>query len=78
MSYEVIVMQGMVDTIAELNRNIDFICEQLAKDFGPPCNFSPIDHIMLAIGNCEEYCRNVPKSKCWRRYFEEIQRRTEQ
>lgn len=72
------VIKYMAAMIAELENKIDFICEQLAKDFGLPCDFSPIDHIMLAIGRCGEDCGNVPKSECWRRYFEEVQRRAEQ
>lgn len=72
------VIKYMAATIAALERKIEFICEQLAKDFGPPCNFSPIDHIMLAIGRCGEDCGNVSKSKCWEKYFEEVQRRVDQ
>ena len=72
------VINGMADTIAELEEKINFICEQLAKDFDEPCNFSPMDEIMLSIGRCGEDCGNVPKRECWRRYFEEVQRRSEQ
>lgn len=72
------VINGMADTIAELENKIDFICEQLAQDFDEPCNFSPMDEIMLSIGRCGEDCGDVPKSECWRRYFEEMQRRSEQ
>lgn len=67
----------MADTIVELEYKIEFICEQVAKDFGEPCNFSPMDEIMLSIGRCGEDCGDVPKSECWRRYFEEMQRRAE-
>lgn len=70
------LINGMANTIAELERKIEFICEQLAKDFGPPCKFSPIDHIMFAIGRCGEDCRKIPRSECWKRYFEEVQRRS--
>ena len=76
MSIEVI--KGMADTIAKLERKIDFICEQLAKDFETPCNFSPMDEIMLEDGRCEKDCGEIPESECWKRYFEEMQRRAEQ
>lgn len=71
------VINGMADTIAELENKIDFICEQLAQDFDEPCNFSPMDEIMLSIGRCGEDCGDVPKSECWKRYFEVMQRRAE-
>ena len=72
-------MQGMADTIAELENKIDFIYEQLAKDFDIPCNFSPIDEVMFDSGRCEHDCREIkPDSECWKRYFEVMQRRSEQ
>ena len=73
------VINGMADTIAELERKIDFIYEQLAKDFDIPCNFSPIDEVMFDSGRCEQDCREIkPDSECWKRYFEVMQRRAEQ
>lgn len=73
------VINDMANTIIELENKIDFICGQLAKDFGPPCNFSPIYRIMPAICKCEKNCKNISKSsECWRRYFEEVQRKSEQ
>ena len=71
------VINGMADTIAKLEQKIYFICEQLAQDFEIPCNFSPMDEIMLEDGRCEKDCGEIPESECWRRYFEEMQRRAE-
>lgn len=61
----------------ELENKIDFICEQLAHDFETPCNFSPMSEIMLEDSRCEEDCGKIPESECWKRYFEEMQRREE-
>jgi hypothetical protein len=71
------VINGTADTIAELEQKIYFICEQLARDFEIPCNFSPMDEIMLEDGRCEKDCGEIPKSECWKRYFEVMQRKAE-
>lgn len=51
--------------------NVDFIYKELAELFGIPCNFSPMDEIMLESERCEDDCRKIPDSECWKRYFEE-------
>ena len=71
------VINGMADTIAELEKKIEFICEQVAKDFGEPCSFSPTNKIMLNNCKCREDCGEIPTRECWKRYFEIMQRRAE-
>lgn len=58
--------------------DVDFICEQLAEDFETPCNFSPMGEIMFEDFRCAEDCGEIPYKECWKRYFEEMQRRAEQ
>ena len=45
------------------------ICDELAKLFSCPCNFSPMDEIMGESGICENDCGTIHDSECWYRYF---------
>lgn len=45
------------------------ICIELSELFGCPCNFSPMDEIMIEAEGCVEDCGDVTDSECWRRYF---------
>ena len=45
--------------------------EIIADLFGSPCNYSPVDEIILT-DECENICGSpgVTDAKCWQRYFD--------
>lgn len=51
----------------------DFICEQLAKLFDRPCDFSPPEEEMHrseeGIEWCEKHCGKASAADCWMQYF---------
>lgn len=46
--------------------------EIIARLFGCPCNFSPVDEELNANYDCEHICGTPEQTdaKCWQRYFE--------
>lgn len=52
----------------------DFICEQLAKLFDDPCNFSLSEEEMHKTYDrtewCEKHCGKATAAQCWMRYFQ--------
>lgn len=63
-------INGMVETINYLEKEMRFIYEELALIFSAPCNFSPIDEIMSDCEKCREDCGKITDAECWQRYFE--------
>lgn len=54
------------------------ICEIIAELFGSPCDYSPMDEVMLENEQCEKVCGYDENANCWYRYFQyEIKRRKE-
>lgn len=52
------------------------ICEIIAELFGSPCDYSPMDEVMLKNEQCEKVCGYDKNANCWYRYFQyESQRR---
>ena len=49
--------------------DIDFICREIAEMFSSPCNYSPMDEVMLGSGKCESDCGKISDADCWKRYF---------
>lgn len=54
--------------------------EIVAKLFGCPCDFSPMDEEMMATGECEAICGSDEQTdaKCWQRYFDLVRKRKEE
>ena len=45
------------------------VCKEIAKLFGSPCDYSPMDEIMLKNEECEKVCGKQTDEECWYRFF---------
>lgn len=58
----------------------DFIYNWLAQAFDSPCNYvfnnQDISSFMYeeCPNWCEENCGKIPRSECWRKYFEAVKK----
>lgn len=51
------------------NISVKDVCKELAELFGSPCNYSPMDEIMLQNEECEKVCSEQTDGECWYKFF---------
>lgn len=63
------IFENQIVTVYAVAKVINFICEELANLFDSPCNYSPMDNVMVKGDWCEEHCGQIADKECWKEYF---------